>query len=136
MSKTAPRRSVSSAVRQLPAEVRKAAAAAHAKKAGDVVVLDLRKADAFTDYFVLCSGQTTRQVQAIVDAIKDALRKTGVRPAYIEGYDRAEWVLLDYFDFVVHVFTPATRDFYALERLWGSAKPLVIHDETAASPGA
>ena len=136
MSKTAPRRSVSSAVGQLPAEVRKAAAAAHAKKAGDVVVLDLRKADAFTDYFVLCSGQTTRQVQAIVDAIEDALRKTGVRPAHVEGYDRAEWVLLDYFDFVVHVFTPATRDFYALERLWGSAKPLVIHDETAASPGA
>ena len=136
MSKTASRRSVSSAVGQLPAEVRKAAAAAHAKKAGDVVVLDLRKADAFTDYFVLCSGQTTRQVQAIVDAIEDALRKTGVRPAHVEGYDRAEWVLLDYFDFVVHVFTPATRDFYALERLWGSAKPLVIHDETAASPGA
>ena len=136
MSKTAPRRSVSSAVGQLPAEVRKAAAAAHAKKAGDVVVLDLRKADAFTDYFVLCSGQTTRQVQAIVDAIEDALRKTGARPAHVEGYDRAEWVLLDYFDFVVHVFTPATRDFYALERLWGSAKPLVIHDETAASPGA
>lgn len=136
MSKTAPRRSVSSAVRQLPAEVRKAAAAAHAKKAGDVVVLDLRKADAFTDYFVLCSGQTTRQVQAIVDAIEDALRKTGVRPAHVEGYDRAEWVLLDYFDFVVHVFTPATRDFYALERLWGSAKPLVVHDETAASPSA
>ena len=67
-----------------------------------------------------------RQVQAIADAIEEALRKKGVRPALVEGYSRGEWVLLDYFDFIVHVFLPATRDFYALERLWGDAERVEV----------
>ena len=78
--------------------------------------------------------QNTRQVQAIADAIEEALRKDHVRPAHIEGYDRAEWILLDYFDFVVHIFIPATREFYSLERLWGSAREIDVPDEPG--PGA
>jgi ribosome-associated protein len=95
---------------------------ARAKKAFDIVVLDLRKADAFTDFFVLCSAANPRQVQAIADAIEEALLKEqNQRPSLVEGYARAEWVLLDYFDFVVHVFSRQARDFYGLDRLWGNA---------------
>jgi ribosome-associated protein len=84
--------------------------------------MDLRAAQAFTDTFVICSGQSTRQVKAIAEAIEEALRKQHVRPSHVEGFERSEWVLLDYFDFVVHVFTRDTRAFYGLERLWGSAE--------------
>lgn len=101
-------------------------AAALDKKAVDVVVLDLRKASAFTDFFVICTGMNSRQVQAIAAAVQDALRRKGARPALVEGYERADWVLIDYFDFIVHVFTPATREFYSLERLWGDAKRIAI----------
>ena len=79
------------------------------KKALDVVVLDLRHTPAFTDFFLLCSGQNTRQVQAIADAVEEALRAAKVRPAHVEGYERAEWILMDFFTFIVHVFTPQTR---------------------------
>ena len=103
-------------------ESRKAVRAALDKKASDVVVLDLRDTPAFTDFFVLCSGQSTRQVKAIADAVEEALRAAKVRPAHVEGYDRAEWILMDYFTFIVHVFTPQTRAFYSLERLWGDAE--------------
>jgi ribosome-associated protein len=92
-------------------------------------VLDLRSVDGFTDFFVICSGKNVRQVQAIADAIEEALRKEQVRPAHVEGFQRAEWVLLDYFDFVVHVFSGERRDFYALERLWGSAGRVPLPDE-------
>lgn len=105
----------------LPGPLRHALRAAFDKKGSDVVVLDLRKGGAFTDFFLVCSGQTSRQVKAIADAVEDALRRQEVRPAHVEGYAGAAWVLMDYFDFVVHVFTPDTRAFYALERLWGSA---------------
>jgi ribosome-associated protein len=111
---------------RLPAVIKLALAAAFDKKALDVVVLDLRKASAFTDFFVICTGTNSRQVQAIADAIQDALRRKGSRPALVEGYERAEWVLLDYFDFIVHVFTPATREFYGLERLWGDAEKIAV----------
>ena len=99
------------------------------KKALDVVVLDLRNTPAFTDFFVLCSGLNQRQVKAIADAVEEALRTTKVRPAHIEGYERADWVLMDFFTFVVHVFTPQTRAFYSLERLWGDAVRIEISDE-------
>ena len=99
-----------------------AAQAAADKKATDLVVLDLRKAASFTEYFLICTGASTRQVQAISDAVEDSLRKSGKRPLHIEGYSSAEWILLDYGDFIVHVFSAASRRFYDLERLWRDAK--------------
>ncbi len=113
----------------LPPAIRLAVEAARDKKAIDPRVLDLRSVDAFTDYFVICSGKNLRQVQAIADAVEDALRKAQVRPAHVEGHQRAEWVLLDYFDFVVHVFSGERREFYALERLWGSAERVPLPEE-------
>jgi ribosome-associated protein len=95
--------------------------AAESKQALDLTVLDLRKAAGFTDFFVICSGANARQVRAIADSVVETLRQSGTKPSHIEGYDRSEWVLLDYFDFVVHVFAPETRLFYGLERLWGNA---------------
>ena len=87
----------------------------------DLVVLDLRKAASFTEYFLICTGASTRQVQAISNAVEEALLKNGKRPGHIEGYSSAEWILLDYGDFIVHVFGPASRRFYDLERLWRDA---------------
>jgi ribosome-associated protein len=115
--------------RKLPAEVSKAVRAALDKKAADVVVLDLRNTSAFTDFFILCSGTSQRQVKAIADAVEEALRAAKVRPAHVEGYDRADWVLMDFFTFIVHVFTPQTRTFYALERLWGDAEKIEVTDD-------
>ncbi len=108
-------------VPKLPKSIQAVIDAAQDKKATGVVVLDLKKAGAFTDYFVICSGANPRQVQAIADSIEEALKGQKQRPSLVEGYARAEWVLLDYFDFVVHVFSKHARDFYALDRLWGSA---------------
>jgi len=102
--------------------VERAAHAALGKKASDVVILDLRKAVAFTDYFVLASGQNQKQILAIADAVLETMREAGLRPNHVEGYPRQEWILLDYADFVVHVFTLRTRSFYDLERLWGGAE--------------
>ncbi len=113
---------------RLPAAITAAIEAAHGKKASHLVVLDLRKSSAFTDYFVLCTGQNVRQVTAISDAIRDALRALALRPTHVEGYDRAEWVLMDYFDFIIHIFTPSTREFYSLDRLWGQAERIEIPD--------
>ena len=100
---------------RLPADLKRGIEAAQDKKAVDLVLLDLRKTSAFTDFFVICTGTSRRQVQ-------EALRKRGVRPSLVEGYERGEWVLVDYFDFIFHIFTPATREFYSLERLWGDAE--------------
>ena len=105
----------------LPEPLRHAVEAARDRKAEDLLLLDLRGSDAFTDHFLICSGQSPRQVTAIVDAVLAGLKALGVRPAHVEGYAAANWVLIDCFDFIVHVFTPDTRRFYALERLWGSA---------------
>jgi ribosome-associated protein len=105
----------------LPEQVATAVRAAADKKADDLAVLDLRKAAGFTDYFVICTGQNARQIKAIADAVEDALAQDHVKPAHVEGYGHAEWVLMDYFDFVVHVFGAETRRFYGLDRLWGSA---------------
>jgi ribosome-associated protein len=127
MAKT--ERRTPSGKKRLRTDVASAVRAALDKKATDLVVLDLRDSQAFTDYFVLCSGQNSRQVKAIADAIEDALRPAKIRPAHVEGYDRAEWVLMDFFDFIVHVFAPQTRDFYSLERLWGDAERIPIADD-------
>ena len=110
----------------LPQQVTVAIEAASDKQARDLVVLDLRRAAGFTDFFVVCSGSNVRQIQAIADAVIDALAARGVKPAHTEGYDRSEWVLLDYFDFVVHIFAPETRMFYGLERLWGNADRIAV----------
>jgi ribosome-associated protein len=103
------------------AEVKVAGRAALDKKAADLVILDLRAADAFTDFFVLASGSNPKQVLAIADAVLDTLRSRGIRPNHVEGYPRQEWILLDYTDFVVHIFSARARAFYDLERLWGGA---------------
>jgi ribosome-associated protein len=108
--------------KRLPEQVGTAVAAAAGKQATDIVVLDMRKSGGFTDYFLICSGGSARQIRAIADGVLEALATSNVRPAHIEGYQRSEWVLLDYFDFVVHVFAPDTRLFYGLERLWGNAE--------------
>ena len=110
---------------ELPPALIDVVRAAQNKQASDVVVLDLRGAGAFTDFFVICSGRHTRQVKAIADAVEAAIAARGTRPR-VEGYGRALWVLLDGFDVVVHVFTPETRAFYDLERLWGSATRVEI----------
>jgi ribosome-associated protein len=110
----------------LPKQIEAAVRAADDKQASDLIVLDLRKAAGFTDYFVIGSGTNPRQIRAIADAVMEALGALGARPAHVEGYDRSEWVLLDYFDFVVHIFAPETRLFYGLERLWGSAERVEI----------
>jgi ribosome-associated protein len=114
----------------LPPEVSRAVRAALDKKAQDITLLDLRNTPAFTDFFVLCSGLSQRQVKAIADAVEEALRQVKVRPSHIEGYDRADWVLMDYFTFIVHVFTPQTRAFYGLERLWGDAERIDVSEDT------
>src|SRR5512133_4394487 len=122
------------AFNDLPLQIRQAAHAAQDKKALDLTVLDLRELSSFTDFCVVCTGQNARQVKAIADAVEGALLKGRTRPAHIEGYDRAEWVLLDYFDFIVHIFTPATREFYALDRLWGSAERITVSEPGPRQP--
>jgi ribosome-associated protein len=127
MAKTQ-RTRVATGSKRLPGDVSKAVKAALDKKAIDVVVLDLRATPAFTDFFVLCSGTSNRQVKAIADGVEDALRAAKVRPNHVEGYDRAEWVLIDCFTFIVHVFTPQMRAFYGLERLWGDAERIDVSE--------
>ena len=99
--------------------------AATDKKAEDVTILDLRGLSDVTDAFVICHGSTERQTAAISDAIEQRLKEThGRRPGHVEGKRSGEWILMDYLDFVVHVFTPETRSYYGLERLWGDAPRL------------
>ncbi len=112
---------------KLPPAVEKATRAALAKKAEDVVVLDLRAAADFTDFFVLLSGGNQRQLVAIADAVVETLRAESRRPSHVEGYPRGEWILLDYGSFVVHVFSPRMRLFYDLDRLWGGARRMEIN---------
>ena len=104
------------------------------KKAHDPVVLDMNEAVGYTDYFVIVSGASTRQTRAIADAVRDGLRQGGTRPVRAEGEPEAEWILLDYLDIVVHVFTPASRDFYRLEALWRDV-PRVAIEPTTEEPG-
>jgi ribosome-associated protein len=114
---------------KLPSELTTAIQAARDKKATELVVLDLRKTGAFTDFFLICTGANSRQVHAIADAVEQALKAKHVRPAHLEGYQRAEWILVDYFDFIVHVFSPSARTFYSLERLWGNATRIELPND-------
>lgn len=131
MAKTE-RKRPTTAKKRLTGEVAKAVKAALDKKASDVVVLDLRNTPAFTDFFILCSGSSNRQVKAIADAVEEALKAAKIRPAHVEGYDKAEWILMDYFSFIVHVFSPQMRLFYSLERLWGDAERIEVTEEPPA----
>jgi ribosome-associated protein len=121
---------------ELKQQVSAAIQACLEKKAEELSVLEMEKGSgAFTDYFVLCSGTNPKQVQAIADEVELRLKKTGLRPTHVEGYNQAEWVLIDYVDFVVHVFSEKARRFYDLERLWKSARRLQPGDlKTTAKP--
>jgi ribosome-associated protein len=107
-------------------DVRAAVQAAEEKKAQELVVLQVAEITSFTDYFIICSGSSTRQVQAIADAITEQLKRRGVRPMNTEGYANAEWVLIDFGTFVAHIFTETSRRFYDLERLWRDAKKVSV----------
>ena len=102
--------------------LRVAAEAALSKKADDLVVLDLRELDGVADHFVICSCASEVQVKAVAEAVEDKLKALGLSPWHVEGLQGRRWVLLDYVDFVVHVFHERTREYYLLERLWGDAK--------------
>jgi ribosome-associated protein len=104
-------------------QVARAIKAVESKKGEDLAILEMDRASgAFTDYFVICSGTNPRQIQAICDEVERQLGQAGLRASSIEGYNQAEWVVLDYVDFVVHIFSELKRKFYDLERLWKSAK--------------
>jgi len=105
----------------MTAHLQEAVRAAQDRKAIDLDILNLQGICAFTDYFVICSGSSTRHMQAICDAILEELEKSGVSPSHVEGGGKAEWILLDYLDFVVHIFSERSRQFYDLNRLWKSA---------------
>lgn len=110
-------------------EVRRAVRYARERKASDLTVLDLRQVSAATDFFVIATGRSDIQVRAIAEHILDSARRDGNRPDHVEGLKEGRWVLLDYIDYVVHVFHPAVRDFYRLEALWGDAKSTVVADD-------
>ena len=97
------------------------------RKAIDIVQLDLREIIGYTDYFVICSGRTDRQTKAIHDGIHSAMKaQHGILPRRVEGLSQARWILMDYLDVIVHVFTPETREYYRLEQLWGEAPVLAV----------
>jgi len=111
-----------------------AASYAADKKAADIVCLDLRGVASYTDYFVVCSGGSDRQTKAIHDAITEGLKKDhGLLPRRVEGIGEARWILIDYFDVVVHVFVPEVRDFYRLEQLWGDVPRVELDLEDVPS---
>lgn len=99
-----------------------AARAGESKKVVDLIVLDLRDVTSFTDFFVICSASNPRQAHAVADEIEKQLKEMGELPISIEGYDPAEWILMDYGDFIVHIFSESARSYYDLERLWRHAK--------------
>ncbi len=111
-----------------PREVERAGELALERKALDVVALDLRGVSSATDAFLVASGNSDIQVRAIAEHIIDELKKEGVRPDHVEGMDGGRWVLIDYIDFVVHVFHPQARGFYQLETLWGDAPQRIFED--------
>jgi len=114
---------------ELKRQVSDAITACQEKKAEQISILQMEKeSGAFTDYFVVCSGTNPRQIQAISDEVEQRLKASGLYPTHVEGYSQAEWILLDYVDFVVHVFSDKARKFYDLERLWKAAKQLAPAD--------
>ena len=118
---------------ELRSQVATAIEACESKKADNISILQMQESSSsFTDYFVISSGSNPRQVQAIADEVEMQLKRAGVYPNSIEGYQRAEWILIDYVDFVVHVFHEPTRKFYDLDRLWKAATRLTLEDLKAA----
>jgi ribosome-associated protein len=115
----------------LPADVQRAVELLLDRKATDVTLLDLRKLSSATDFFLIATGRSDTHVSAIADHVVDELKNEGVRPAGVEGMRGGRWVLVDYVDFVVHVFHPAAREFYQLERLWGDAPTHVFEPQEA-----
>ena len=118
---------------ELDDRIRIALGATSEKKAINNVVLDLREIASFTDYFVITSGTNERQVQAISDAVVETLKRAGTPAARVEGYKTAEWILLDYGDFVVHIFDEKARKFYDLERLWRESKRVELPPEFSSA---
>jgi ribosome-associated protein len=108
--------------------------AADDKKAHDIVALDISQIASFASYFVLCTGDSSRQMQAIADEVEQRMRARGIRPAHVEGYQNAEWILMDYIDLVVHIFSKNARAYYDLERLWRDGKKLDIDGLLEAKP--
>lgn len=106
--------------------LRAAVDAALDKKASDILVLDLHGLASFTDYFLICSGETHRQLKTIADEVDKSLRKSKTKPIHVEGYPKGDWILMDFVDFIVHIFTPSSRAHYDLERLWGDAARLAV----------
>ncbi|HEY2391906.1 MAG TPA: ribosome silencing factor [Candidatus Angelobacter sp.] len=120
---------------QIRQQVARAVKAIEGKKGEDIVILEMDKnSGAFTDYFIVCSGTNPRQLQAIADDVQKQMEEIGQRPNSMEGYNQAEWVLLDYVDFVLHIFSERARKFYDLERLWKSARKLTPSDLAKAAP--
>ncbi|MFL6440205.1 MAG: ribosome silencing factor [Terriglobales bacterium] len=116
-------------------QVVSAVQACEEKKGEEISILEMDKnSSAFTDYFVICSGKNPRQIQAIADEVELRLKREGVRANQVEGYNQADWVLIDYVDFVVHVFSEASRKFYDLERLWKSARKLTLDELKKPAP--
>lgn len=113
---------------ELPAVITRAGELTLERKATEVVLLDLRGISTATDFFVLANGNSDSQVRAIAEHVIDELKKEGERPAHVEGLDTGRWVLLDYINFVVHIFHPQAREFYQLEGLWGDAPRTVLED--------
>jgi ribosome-associated protein len=114
---------------ELKFQISEAISACNEKKAEELTILQLDKdSGAFTDYFLICNGTNPRQIQAISDEVELRLKRNGVYPNNIEGHRQAEWVLIDYVDFVVHIFSASARKYYDLERLWRSAKKIEISD--------
>ncbi len=112
--------------RRIFEQVKIATRAVEERKAQDIVVLRLSAITEFTDYFIICSGASTRQTQAIADAVTEGLKRVKTRPLHTEGYNNAEWILIDYGAFVVHIFTEESRSFYDLERLWRDAERVEV----------
>jgi len=112
--------------------------AADDKKANDLVILDVSKVTSFANYFLLCTGDSSRQMQAIADEVEKQLREAGIRPSHVEGYQNSEWILLDCMDLVVHIFSKNARAFYDLERLWRDAQKMdasLLIEKKAVKPG-
>jgi ribosome-associated protein len=114
---------------QVRSQVLSAVRACEEKKGEEISILEMDKnSSAFTDYFVICSGKNPRQIQAIADEVTLRLKKAGSPANQVEGYNQADWVLIDFVDFVVHIFAEATRKFYDLERLWKSARRMTVEE--------
>jgi ribosome-associated protein len=112
--------------------------AADDKKANDLVILDISKVASFANYFLLCTGDSSRQMQAIADEVEKQLKEAGIRPSHVEGYQNSEWILLDCMDLVVHIFSKNARAFYDLERLWRDAAKMdasLLIEKKEAKPG-